>query len=284
MPGRNMLQWSRGNTEIGSEMRNMGKLKIATFNANSIRARLPIILDWLAAEAPDALCVQETKAQDADFPADALREAGYHAAFTGQKSYNGVALLTRAPVEEPIIGLGDGAEDPEQARLVAGTVCGVPIVNTYVPQGFEPGTDKFAYKLEWLERLGAFFARRFSPGAPLVWAGDFNIAPAPEDVYDPVKMQGACGFHPDEHAALERLRAWGFTDVFRKLVSEPGQYTFWDYRLRGGLSRNLGWRIDHIWATAPLAERAERAWIDLAPRRLEKPSDHTFLAVEFNWP
>jgi exodeoxyribonuclease-3 len=260
----------------------MEKLKIATFNANSIRARQGIILDWLAAESPDVLCVQETKVQDADFPSDAYRAAGYASAFIGQKSYNGVAMLSRAPLDNVMRGLGDGAEEPEQARLIAGACRGVPIVNTYVPQGFEPGTDKFTYKLEWLQRLESFFTKHFSPDKPLIWTGDFNIAPAPQDVYDPDKMRGSCGFHPDEHAALERLRAWGFTDIFRKFVPEAQQYTFWDYRLRGGLSRNLGWRIDHIWATAPLAEQAARAWIDTAPRKLEKPSDHTFLIAEFD--
>lgn len=259
----------------------MATLKIATFNANSIRARQEIILEWLAAEQPDVLCIQETKAQDPDFPALAFLAAGYHAAFSGQKSYNGVAILSREPLEDVQRGLGDGAEDPEQARLIAGRRRGLPIVNTYIPQGMAPGTDKFAYKLQWLERLRAFFDKHFSPDQPLLWAGDFNIAPAPEDVYDPEKMAGTCGFHPDERAALERLRAWGFTDVFRKHVAEPQQFTFWDYRLRGGLSRNLGWRIDHLWATAPLAQKSTRAWIDMEPRKKEKPSDHTFLTAEF---
>lgn len=261
----------------------MSKILVATFNANSIRARLPIILDWLRERRPDVLCVQETKVQDNEFPAQVFFEAGYTSSFFGQKSYNGVAMLSREPLDDVLAGMGDGAELPEQARLMAGSCNGIRIVTTYVPQGFEPGSDKFEYKLAWMERLRAYFASRFSPEQPLIWCGDINVAPEPEDVYDPVKLEGSCGVHPDERAALRRIMDWGFEDVFRRHEPGPGHYTFWDYRLRGSLSRNLGWRIDHIFATRTLAERCSSAFIDIEPRKMEKPSDHTFLAASFDW-
>lgn len=259
----------------------MNKMKIATFNANSIRARLEIVLNWLEKEKPDALCVQETKSQDQDFPAEAFESAGWRARFYGQKSYNGVAIITREPLEGVSAGLRDGAEETEQARLITGMLGGVAIVNTYVPQGFEVGSEKFQYKLEWLARLRAWFERNFNPEQPIVWVGDFNVAPEPKDVYDPVKLAGHVCFHPDEQAALARIAEWGFVDVFRKHVPEEGKYTFWDYR-QNSFKRNIGWRIDHIMATAPMAEKSTGAYIDAEPRKLPQPSDHTFLVAEFD--
>ncbi|HOO57651.1 MAG TPA: exodeoxyribonuclease III [bacterium] len=260
----------------------MEKFRIATFNANSIRTRAGIILDWLEKEAPDVLCVQETKCQDKDFPVAAFEEAGYNAAFFGQKSYNGVAILSRGPLESVKYGFGDGAEEPEQARLIAGTFHGIRIINSYVPQGFEPGSEKFDYKLEWMRRLKAYLEKHHTPGEPIVWTGDMNVAPEAIDVHDPEGLAGHCGFHPDEQAEFQKVVDWGFTDIFRKHTPEPGQYTFWDYRLPNALKRGLGWRIDHILATQPLAEKSIGCRIDTHPRTLPKPSDHTFLAAEFN--
>jgi exodeoxyribonuclease-3 len=259
----------------------MDNFLAATFNCNSVRSRLGIILDWLAERKPDVLCLQETKAQDHDFPAEAFGDAGYDCAFYGQKSYNGVAIVSRHGITNVVKGYGDGAESPEQARFIHATVNGITIINTYVPQGFEPNSDKFRYKLEWLERLHKYLSDNFQPDVPILWMGDINIAPQPIDVYAPDEFEGGAGFHPDERALLEKIVSWGFVDVFRSLNPEPGHYTFWDYRLRGGLSRNLGWRIDHIYATRPLAELCSASWIDTAPRALEKPSDHTFVAAEF---
>ena len=260
----------------------MSNFKIATFNANSLRARLDIILDWLRAENPDVLCVQETKVQDQDFPAAAFEEAGWAVAFHGQKSYNGVAVVSREPLEDVRTDLGPGEEPPAQARFLAGVYRGLSVVNTYVPQGFEPGSEKFQYKLDWLRRVRVYFETHHDPGHALIWTGDINVAPEPRDVYDPDKLAGSCGFHPDEQAALKHILDWGLVDVFRKHVPDEQQFTFWDYRLRGGVKRNLGWRIDHIFATRPLADKSRRAWIDTAPRLLPKPSDHTFLAAEFD--
>ena len=255
--------------------------KVATFNVNSVRARLPILLPWLEVERPHVLCLQETKVQDPAFPASDFARLDYEAAFRGEKSHGGVALLSTQPLEHVSFGLDDGGPaDP--ARLVSARVCGIPIVNTYVPQGRDPQDPMFAYKLAWISRLHRYFERHFSPEDPLLWVGDYNVAPEPIDVHDPKRLLGHVGFHPKEHAALAQVKAWGFTDVFRKHVPEPGQYTFWDYRAHDGVARGKGWRVDHIWATAPLAARSRRAWIDLAPRLTQRPSDHTVLLAEFD--
>ncbi|RKY23497.1 MAG: exodeoxyribonuclease III [Planctomycetota bacterium] len=254
---------------------------IATFNANSVRARLPIILDWLGANAPDVLCVQETKVQDADFPVDAFRDIGYHAVFRGQKSYNGVAVISRSVPDDVTYGLDDGGP-PDEPRLICAVCGGVPIVNTYVPQGVAPDSPKFAYKVEWFARLKAFFARRYSPDKPLVWAGDLNVAREPIDVYNPDVLENHVCFHADVRKALNDVVEWGFVDVFRERCPEPGHYTFWDYRDRNALERKIGWRLDYIFATKPLAEKCASARIDIEPRLRERPSDHTFVIADFN--
>jgi exodeoxyribonuclease-3 len=255
-------------------------MKIATFNANGIRARLPVVLQWLSKESPDVLCLQETKVRDADFPEQPFQQLGYHCAFWGQKSYNGVAILGKSPPEHVSRGFEDG--DPaEEPRLITATIRDIPIVNTYVPQGYAPDSEKFQYKLHWFERLENYFSRCFEPGAPLLWVGDFNVAAEPMDVFDPMKLLGSVGFHPDEHKALLSVKAWGFVDVFRRHEPRGNMYTFWDYRIPNAVQRGLGWRVDHIWATRCLSELSTGAWIDLAPRLSEKPSDHTFLVAEF---
>jgi len=256
-------------------------MKIVTFNTNGIRARLPIILDWLAKESPDVLCLQETKVQDGDFPREPLEGLGYHCTFRGEKSYNGVATLSKIPPEKTSFGFGDG-QAREEPRLVVVTIQDIPIVNTYVPQGYEPGSEKFQYKLHWFRRLLDYFSQHFHPDLPLLWAGDFNVAPEAIDVYDSNKLLGKVGFHPDEHKALSAVKAWGFVDVFRKHESEEKMYTFWDYRIPKALERGLGWRLDHIWATPCLASLSTGAWIDVRPRASHKPSDHTFVVAEFD--
>ncbi len=257
------------------------KFKVATFNANSIRSRLPLVLAWLARQRPDVLCLQETKVQDKDFPKDAFEEAGYHVVFRGEKRGAGVAIASLVEPEDVAFGLDDGGP-PDEARLIRATVRGIPIVNTYVPQGRSPDHEMFRYKLEWLSRLRDYFARHFSPEEPLLWCGDFNVAPEEIDVHNPVRLKNHVDFHPEARAALARIKEWGFVDVFRlHHPGEPGQYTFWDYRVPSALERNLGWRVDHIWATRPLAEKSVAAWIDREARKAEKPSDHTFLVAEF---
>jgi len=257
-------------------------LTVATFNANSVRSRLPLLADWLAQEKPDVLCLQETKVQDHEFPTGFFQERGYDVAFRGQKAHAGVALVSRTEPTDVRHGLDDGGPT-DAPRLIQATVAGIPIVNTYVPQGQSVDSPLFAYKLEWLARVRNYFARHFSPEEPLLWCGDLNVAPEEIDVHDPNRLKGHVDFHPEARAALERIRDWGFVDVFRKHhPGEPGQYTFWDYRVAGALERNVGWRVDHIWATRPLAERSIRCWIDRDARRAEKPSDHTFLVAEFD--
>jgi exodeoxyribonuclease-3 len=254
---------------------------IATFNANSIRARLEQVVEWLGREAPDVLCLQETKAQDADFPAEALRACGYHVVFRGQKSYNGVALLSREEPQEVAFGLDDDGP-ADEPRLVRAVVRGIHIVNTYVPQGQSVDSPQFAYKLEWFERLGSFFERHYAPSEPALWVGDLNVAPEPIDVHDPKGLAEHVDFHPLARQALAALKEWGWVDILRKHhPGEPNQYTFWDYRVRNAQERNVGWRVDHILATDPLAQRSLRCWIDVEARRAERPSDHTLLVAEF---
>jgi exodeoxyribonuclease-3 len=257
-------------------------MKIATFNVNSIRMRINQVVRWLAREQPDFLCMQETKVQDADFPAAAFRKAGYHIAFRGQKAYAGVAVACRVEPEAVSSGLDDGGQR-DDARLLCVRAGGVTVINTYVPQGRSPDSEHFAYKLEWLARFREMLERRFSPRQPILWCGDLNVAPEPIDVYDPKRLKDHVDFHPLAREALENVRAWGFVDVFRKLhPGEAGRYTYWDYRSATALQRNTGWRVDHIWATPPLADKAAKAWIDVAARKVKRPSDHTLLAAEFN--
>ncbi len=254
------------------------KLKIASFNANSIRVRLGIVTDWLKKESPDLLCIQELKAQDKDFPLSAFTDMGYEAVFCGEKSYNGVAILSKTPLKNVQKGFDDGTES---TRLIIADFGNVVVVNTYIPQGTHPTSEKFQYKLKWFKRLYDFFDKNYSAKKQLLWIGDFNVAPEPKDVHDPKRLYGQVGFHPDEHKALQKIKDWGFVDVFRKHVPEEGQFSFWDYRAKDPVKRKVGWRVDHIWATPPLAKKSTKSWIDVKPRLLERPSDHTFIVAEF---
>lgn len=254
---------------------------IATFNVNSVRARMHILEPWIADNAPDVLCLQETKVVDGEFPGPAFNDLGYRAVFRGEKSYNGIAVLSRHDFEDVAYGF-DGAGADEGTRLLSVRVRGVDIINTYVPQGTSPESDRFQYKLRWFGRLREYFNDRFRSAGLVLWTGDFNVAPEPIDVHDPKRLLGHVGFHPDEHRALAAVKEWGFTDIFRKHHPEPGHYSFWDYRARDGVAKGLGWRVDHIWATGPLADSSVDAWIDTAPRRGERPSDHTPVVAEFS--
>jgi exodeoxyribonuclease-3 len=254
-------------------------MKVASFNVNSLRARLPVVQAWLGEHEPDVLCVQETKVQDVDFPGDEFERIGYRYAFKGQKSYNGVAIFSKAELRNVQFGLDD--EPRDEPRLVKAEIGGITIVNTYVPQGDSPESDKFQYKLEWFARLLKFFERHFEPTNPVLWVGDLNIAPEAIDVYDPDTLLGHVCYHPQVHKALAKIMKWGFVDVFRKHCGEAGQYTFWDYRVAGALKRNIGWRLDHIMATQPLAEKCTACYIDKQPRSANRPSDHTPIVAEF---
>lgn len=255
-------------------------MRIATFNVNSIRARLEVVTAWLAQHRPDILCVQETKVQDADFPAAAFADAGYQTAFRGEKTYNGVAVLSRAPPTAVRFGFDDGG--PADATRLAWVRFGsLHIVNTYVPQGRELDHPMFAYKLEWMARLRAFYERQFTTRQSVVWVGDMNVAPLAMDIHNPEKQEQDVCFHQSIRDAFAQTVGWGFADVFRRFHPEPGQYTFFDYRVAGAFARNLGWRVDHILASPPMAARATGAWIDRAPRAGPRPSDHVPLVADF---
>jgi len=255
-------------------------MKVASFNVNSLRARLALVLQWLSETQSDVLCVQETKVQDIDFPTDEFERSGYGYVFKGQKSYNGVAIFSRSEITNTQFGFDN--EPKDQARLIKTEIKGISIVNTYVPQGYLPDSEKFQYKLNWFDRLLSFFKKHFKPTDPVLWVGDFNVAPEPIDVYDPQGLLGHVCFHPDVHKRLQKIMQWGFVDVFRMCCDQPGQYTFWDYRLRNSFKRNLGWRLDHIMATQPLAKKAVACYIDKKPRLAERPSDHTPIVAEFD--
>jgi exodeoxyribonuclease-3 len=257
-------------------------LKVATYNANSIRARMELILDWLDREQPDILGVQETKVQDEDFPVEPIHKAGYHVVYRGQKAYAGVAIISSSEPEDVAYGFDDGGE-PDGERLIRVRIAGIHVVNTYVPQGRSVDSEHFEYKLEWFGRLRALFDEHYAPDEPLIWMGDFNVAPEPIDIYDPQLKANHVDFHPDAREALDAVKAWGFIDVFRQHhPDEEDQYTYYDYRAKDPIERGIGWRVDHVWATEPLAERSTDSWIDVDARRAERPSDHTLLVAEFD--
>jgi exodeoxyribonuclease III len=257
-------------------------LKVASWNVNSLRARHAHLLEWLREASPDIVCLQETKITDDEFPVWEITVAGYDAAFTGERSYNGVAILSKTPLEDVSIGL-PGDDTDAQTRLISARAGGIRVVDVYVPNGQHVGSDKYLYKLSWLDRFSRHLSNRFDPKEPLVVCGDFNIAPEDRDVFDPDAVRGSVMFSDPEHAALSRLTSWGLADALRLHHPEGGLYSYFDYRT-GAFARNLGWRIDLILASAPLAAACRAAWIDLSPRGKEKPSDHAPVLAEFDLP
>ncbi len=255
-------------------------MKIATWNVNSIRARHERLLRWLERQQPDVLCLQELKVTDADFPFEALRAAGWQAAAHGQRTYNGVAILARTPLEDVRVGLSGDDDDP-QARLISARVQGVRVFSAYVPNGGDLGSDKWAYKLAWLRRLRAHLASHHRPDEQVALCGDFNVAPEARDVSDPVAWERTVLYHPDARAALAEVAAWGLVDAFRVKRDEPGLYSWWDYRMLA-FPKNNGLRIDHVYATAMLAARVTGASIDRDERKGQQPSDHAPVIVEFD--
>ena len=258
--------------------------KIATFNVNSLKARLPIVEHFLRSDgAPDVVCFQETKCQDADFPADFFGDLGYKAAFRGMKSYNGVAVASRIAPDEVSFGFGDG-EDREQdpARLALARIGGLSVACTYVPQGKEMGTPDFAYKLDFLQRLRRLFEAKFKKDGLLLWTGDINVVPTDIDVTHPEnKRQHVCVCQ-EVRDALAGVLSWGFVDVFRKHRPEAGEFSFWDYRVPKALERNIGWRIDHLFASEGLAAKSRDAYVVRELRAMERPSDHTAVVGVFD--
>jgi exodeoxyribonuclease-3 len=254
-------------------------MKIVTWNVNSVRAREERVGAWLDRQEPDVLCLQETKVQDELFPREVFETRGYALELYGQKTYNGVAIASRRPLEDVRRGLS-GEDEPTQRRLIEATVDGIRVINVYVPNGSEVGSEKFVYKLAWLERLRVHLGTAHDPERdPVLVLGDFNIAPEDRDVYDPDALRGKVLFHEDEHARLAELTSWGLTDVFRRFHEEDGLYSWWDYRA-AMFRRGLGFRIDLLLATGPLVERCTASEIDREERKGNRPSDHAPVLVE----
>lgn len=257
-------------------------MTIATYNAAGIRARLDNLVDWVATNEPDVLAIQETKVEDAKFPAEPFEDLGYHLAIHGQKSWNGVAILSRTTPLDVRRGFEDPSM-PEDARLISCEIDGIRIINTYVPNGNTVGSEKFEYKLRWLERFRRYLNESVRPDRPLIWLGDINIAPTPDDVYDSPRFLGGVGHHPDEFTRLTDIVSFGLTDLFRMHHGGAGYYSFWDFVIPNAAKRNLGWRIDHIYATEPVAAKCVSCTIDRNARLGEKPSDHTFVVADIDW-
>lgn len=254
-------------------------MKIATWNVNSLKVRLPQVLDWLHDERPDVLALQETKTPDESFPAEAIEAAGYQARFSGQKTYNGVAVLSKAPASDPVTDI-PALEDP-QRRILAVTVNGVRIVNLYVVNGQEVGSEKFRYKLHWLEQVRAYLRTELAAHRHLVVLGDFNIAPEDRDVHDPELWREKILCSTPERDALKTLLEEGLVDVFRRFDQPDKSFTWWDYRA-AAFRRNRGLRIDLILASRTLAEHCTGSAIDTAARKAERPSDHAPVYAEFS--
>lgn len=258
-------------------------MKLATWNVNSLKVRLPQLLDWLRANPIDVVCLQETKLVDDRFPVDALAEAGYDCAFSGQPTYNGVAILTRrdtvgAPGD---VQAGNPAFADEQKRIISATVAGVRVICAYVPNGQAVESDKYVYKLAWLDALIGWLAPQVSPNSQLALAGDFNIAPEPRDVHDPSAWEGQVLFSEPERERFAKLQALGLLDAFRLFEQPEKSYSWWDYR-QLAFRRNRGLRIDHIMVSPALGKRVRACTIDRDMRKREQPSDHAPVIAEID--
>lgn len=254
-------------------------MKIASWNVNSIKVRLPQVTAWLRSEGPDVLGIQETKSPDEQFPRAALEDAGYYCTFTGQKTYNGVALLSRTEPSDLVTEL-PGFPDT-QRRVVAATINGVRVINLYVPNGQEVDSEKYGYKLRWLEAIEQWVREELARHAQVVVMGDFNIAPDDRDVHDPEEWAGKILCSERERAALQRLLDLGLVDSFRRFEQPEGTFSWWDYRVNN-FKRNRGLRIDLILASTALATRCTSSTVDVEPRRWERPSDHAPVVAEFD--
>jgi exodeoxyribonuclease-3 len=254
-------------------------MKIASWNVNSLKVRLDHVLDWLHSEQPDVLGLQETKLKDENFPIDAIEAAGYRAVFSGQPTYNGVALLSREPASDVALEVPDFG-DPHK-RVIAGTFGGVRVINLYVVNGKAVGDPKYDWKLEWLEAVTNWIAEQARTHDRLVVIGDFNIAPEDRDVHDPEAWHEKILCSTPEREALSRMKGLGLTDVYRRFEQPERVYSWYDYR-QMAFRRKMGLRIDLVLASKPLAEVCTASAIDLEPRRLERPSDHAPVWAEFD--
>lgn len=255
-------------------------MKFATWNVNSLNVRLPHVLDWLNAAKPDVLCLQETKQEDSKFPYDALKEAGYQAVHIGQKTYNGVAILSRHPltdIQRNIPGFVD-----DQQRVIAANINDIRVVCAYIPNGQAVDSDKYQYKLRWLDALRDWLQAELAAHPKLLLLGDYNIAPEDRDCHDPAAWVGQVLVSPPERAAFQQLVNLGLHDSFRLFEQPDKSFSWWDYRM-AGFRRNLGMRIDHILVSDALKAHCAEAYIDKAPRKLERPSDHTPVILQLSF-
>ena len=265
-------------------------MRIATWNVNSVRTRLDQVLAWLAAERPEVLCLQETKVADELFPLEPFRALGYEAAISGQKAYNGVAILSRLPIEDVRVGfaalLPDDPEAPglgEQKRLISAQIAGLRLLNLYVPNGSSLRSEKYAYKLEWLACLKRYLDAQETQGEPLVMVGDFNIALEARDIHDPARLNGGIMASEPERQALQAALGERLEDGFRLFEPESGHWSWWDYRT-AGWETGRGWRIDHIYLDAELRDHALGCTIDAPMRGNPQPSDHAPVIINLAWP
>lgn len=256
-------------------------MKIVTWNVNSLRVRLQHVLNWSAEHQPDVVCLQETKSVDEKFPVSKLEEAGFNCSFSGQKTYNGVAILVHGEIDDVVFGL-PGYDDP-QKRVLSITTNGIRVINVYVPNGSSVGSDKYAYKLTWFGHLLRFVERESSQHEKLVVTGDFNIAPADEDVHDPEEWRDKILCSKPERANFQELIRLGLFDIFRHFEQPAKSYSWWDYRA-ASFRRNRGLRIDHILVSDALRRLCTSCFIDVDPRRWERPSDHTPVVAKFKTP
>ena len=254
-------------------------VRIATWNVNSLNARMDRVTEWIDDVQPDVLCLQETKLAEDAFPTAAFAELGYESVHHGEGRWNGVAIISRVGLDEPLAGFGDDHDPDPQARLVWATCGGVRVASAYVPNGRSLDDDHYTYKLEWLDRLRAVLEDQHDSIDPLVIVGDWNIAPTDDDVWDPAAFVGATHTSEPEREALAAIEAWGLTDVFRELQPEPGLYSWWDYR-GGSFHKKQGMRIDLIEATAPVVQRARYVVVDRNARKGTQPSDHAPVLVD----
>ena len=257
-------------------------MRLATWNVNSLGARLPYVLEWLDANRPDVLCMQETKLADEAFPGSAFAELGYESSHHGDGRWNGVAVVSRVGLERPACGLGDEL-DAQGCRLLAATCAGIRVHSVYVPNGRSLDSEQYGYKLDWLARFRSYLAEQCDPSSAVAVCGDFNIAPDDRDVWDPAHFVGATHVSPPEREALQSILDWGLEDVFRRFHHEGGIFSWWDYRA-GNFHKGQGMRIDLVLLSRPLAARATSAMIDRDARKKSpagnKPSDHTVVVVE----
>lgn len=243
---------------------------------------MPRVREWLIEADPDLVAIQETKVEDDKFPHADLQDLGYNIYIHGQKSYNGVAFFSKKPLENVEVGFGH-PDWPTDARIIRATLDGVLIINTYVPNGTAVGSEKWAYKLAWLDNFRPWLESLAKPTDKVIWLGDINIAPTELDVYEAERHLGNVGHHPDEFERLKKIIDWGFTDTFRQLDPSPDNYTFWDFRIPNSVARNLGWRIDHIYASESMKDKVSRVWCDIEARKKERPSDHAPLLADIDW-